>query len=82
LHLDDLQGIFENIARYLSPTGICIIAHHNERRPIDYEAQDKTFKIATFFHSDHEIHTNAKDVGLSVIEHPMDETCFFILRHG
>lgn len=81
LHIQHILPVFENIVKFLTPEGICVIAHHNDRRPILYELNNKAFKIETFFHSDAEIHSCAKSVGLSVIEQPMDDTCFFILRH-
>jgi SAM-dependent methyltransferase len=82
LHISDIEGVFHNIAQYLAPRGICIIAHHNERRPLLYEVNQQEFKIETYFHSDTEIHQQAAAVGLQCLEHPMDDTCFFVLRHG
>lgn len=39
LHNPSIQGIFENITQYLAGNGVAIIAHHNERRPVLYEAK-------------------------------------------
>lgn len=81
VYIDEISGVFVNIAQYLDHRWICIIAHHHERRPSVYQVNGQSFKITTYFHSDQKIFQNAASVGLTCLQHSVDDTCFFILRH-